>query len=238
MSECLISQLSRNRTGQLLKGCGGKKLDVYTEINGPRPMRYHPHTGQQGHLQDDGSFDFTGPGKRIFFPQHFRIDDLHESYPNATWILNWRDPNAWVESVMKWGDDLHHQFLNEYYMQGAIPHIPTNVTIVKELLKRLYVDHHDMVRDFVARHPSHALIEVNIEGNNTGRDLANAFGLNEYAWMNINQNRKPKGDWQAHRISTIFDGIWDLVESARRWWILMAMGTLTYFCWSSRRRRI
>jgi Sulfotransferase domain len=225
MAECLIHQLSHNLSQQLLDKCGARRLEVYAEINGPRPARNHPLTGRRGYLLDDGTIDYDGPGPRIFLPQHFRIRDLHESHPNATWILNWRDPEAWVESVMKWGDNLPNQFLNEYHMQGAIPRIPTNATTVRELLKRLYVEHHTFVRDFVRRHPSHALVEVNITDEDAGNVLADAFGLSGDAWMNVNQNRKPMDGWRAERID-----YFDLAAIAEiaAWLIFVLVVTAVY----------
>jgi hypothetical protein len=240
MSECLLRQLRQNRG--MLDGCGAGKLDVFAEINGPRPTRGHPRTGQVGYLLDDGTVDYDGPGPRIFLPQHFRIMDLHESSPDATWILNWRDPGEWVDSLMKWDNVTHAQFLNEYYMQGAIPHIPTDAEDKRELLIRLYVEHHEMVRDFVRRHPSHALVEVNITAPNAGAALADAFGLRKDAWTNVNRNKLADVEWTARKISTIT--LWDSGESTTPpgpiWWLLLLLvGSTTYsgWRWSRQRRR-
>ena len=97
MASCLLFNLGNNETKKvMMDGCGD--LDVYSEINGPRRTKHHPKNGKVGYLMDDGTFDYNGPGNRIFLPQHFRIQDVHESYPNATWILNWRDADSWIES--------------------------------------------------------------------------------------------------------------------------------------------
>jgi hypothetical protein len=230
MSECLIRELNHNHS-HILNRCGTRRFDVFAEINGPRPKTIHPHTGQVGYVLDDGTIDYDGPGQRIFFPQHFRIHDLHRSHPNATWILNWRDPQAWVESVMKWGDGLESQFLNEYYMQGGIPYIPTNLSDVRELLIRLYMEHMEMVREFVQQYPTHALVEVNITDANAGIVLANAFGLNiTDTWRNVNQNRKSDIQWQATKISTTTFG--DLVGGTQIvWWILGVVSSVGIFGW-------
>ena len=128
MADCLLNNLKHNRSSKILIGCG--HFDVYSEINGPRKMAYQAASSgsffrrnQQpmiGYALDDGSVDYndTITGKRIFFPQHFRIREIHSSFPNATWILNWRDFDSWIESVMQWGDNdnLHYQFLNEYLL--------------------------------------------------------------------------------------------------------------------------
>ena len=71
MADCLLNNLRKNKS-DILGGCGN--FDVYSEINGPRKEKYHfEERRRKGYLLDDGSVDFDGPGKRIFFPQHFRI---------------------------------------------------------------------------------------------------------------------------------------------------------------------
>lgn len=238
MSNCLIRALSQNHS-HILDRCGTRRFDVFTEINGPRPKQSHPVTGQVGYLLDDGTTDYDGPGHRIFFPQHFRIHDLHMSHPNATWILNWRDPQAWVESVIKWGDGLESQFLNEYFMQGAIPHIPSNISDVKELLIRLYVEHHEMVRDFVQRHPTHALVEVNITDANAGNVLAGAFGLSmNVSWMKVNQNRKSDVQWRATEISTttLEDIVGGTIILLCILLVVGPVGYIGYWCLNQRQR--
>jgi hypothetical protein len=229
MSQCMMKNIRRNSTN-IFDGCGDDQLEVFSEINGPRKKKYHPFTGKLGFLQDDGSVDYDGPGNRIFLPQHFQIDQVHDAYPGATWILNWRDIDSWIESVMKWGDDLHNQFFNEYYMQGALSDIPSddNITLVNDLLRKIYQDHHDMVREFVRLHPSHTLIEVNITDENAGHVLGQAFGLDPRAWSNVNKNKKGRlGPWKPQRVYAY--GEIDFTES-RLWWLLF-LGTTAYLGW-------
>jgi hypothetical protein len=223
-----MRNIKKNQSeSHLFHGCGD--FDVYSEINGPRKKKYHPQTGKIGYVQDDGTIDYNGPGNRIFLPQHFRLHEVHQSYPNATWVLNLREVDSWVESVMKWGDDLHNQFLNEYYMQGAIPDIPNdkNVADVKHLLKKIYVEHHDMVRDFVKLHPSHTLLEVNITDENAGNVLGEAFGLDPSAWSVVNKNKKKLlGSFRGRRVY----GSFEFLESST-WWILF-VGSTIYLGWT------
>jgi hypothetical protein len=232
MADCLLDNLKRNKSTDILNGCG--RFDVYSEINGPRRVKNHPRLREKkGYLLDDGTVDFDGPGKRIFFPQHFRIQELHESYPNATWILNWRDFDAWIESVVKWGtnDRLHDQFMNEYFMQGAIPILPksNNITATKEIMKKIYDDHHQLVRDFVQRHPSHALVEVNITNDNASVVLAEAFGLDPNAWKNINKNKRSFISSLRATREKMYSGF-DFIGSSF-WWILLLVA-MWYFIWT------
>jgi len=239
MSDCLLKNLGHNQSKNIFKGCGHSHLDVYSEINGPRKNKFHPRLRKKiGYILDNGTVDYDGPpGKRIFFPQHFRIKEIHESYPNATWILNWREYDPWIESVIRWGidDRLHYQFLNEYYMQGVIPYIPSenNITDVKAVMKKIYYEHHEMVRKFVQSHPSHALVEVNITNENASTVLAEAFGLSPNAWTNVNRNKRSLFGTlrQAKRIFRDFEFI-----GTSTWWIfliitIMCIGRSLGFQW-------
>lgn len=245
MADCLLHNLKQNSSAKtMFHGCG--YYDVYAEINGPRRERQNPALpGKKGYVQDDGSTDYGGPGRRLFFPQHFRIQEIHDSFPNATWILNWRDFDSWIKSVFKWGtnDHLHQQFLNEYYMQGSLP--PTyngsavipdlfeNRTIVKELLRTVYFDHFEMVRDFVRKHPSHALVEVNITHENASAILATTFGLSRQAWKHVNKNTGRKRNDPFLFLPTkrtFLVGALD-VRNTSLWWILVLLPAL-YFAWS------
>jgi hypothetical protein len=215
----------------MFDGCG--HFDVYSEINGPRRVKQDPFLDdRKGYLLDDGSIDFDGPGKRIFFPQHFRIQELHDAYPNATWILNWRDFDSWIESVLKWGRDdrLHDQFMNEYYMQGVLSSLPeNNTTATKEIMKKIYYDHHELVREFVQQHPSHTLVEVNITHENAGTVLAEAFGLNATAWKNINRNKKSFLTSLRATERKLFNGFHFIGSSL--WWILLLV-TMWHMMWT------
>jgi Sulfotransferase domain len=223
-----MKNIRRNHTN-IFDGCGKGHIEVFSEVNGPRRKKYHPFTGKVGYLQDDGTVDYEGPGNRIFLPQHFWIDRVHNAFPNATWILNLRDVDSWIGSVIKWGDDLHNQFFNEYFMQGAITDIPSenNSTAVNNLLREIYEQHHNMVREFVRQHPSHTLVEVNITDESAGEILGQAFGLDSRAWANINKNRKgQRGSWQARAYP--FD---ELNYFDSPFWWLCFIGTTVYLGW-------
>eukprot|EP00980_Cylindrotheca_fusiformis_P028025 scaffold22577_cov122-Cylindrotheca_fusiformis.AAC.4 len=125
MADCIINNLKANMTSHnhtMLQGCGD--FDVYSEINGPRC------NDEERCLLENGTFDLENPGPRIFLPQHFNLQQLHDSYPNSTWILNTRSVVDWIESVLKWGD-LQYQFANEYYAQRQIECLPRNETEMK-----------------------------------------------------------------------------------------------------------
>ena len=61
----------------------------------------------------------------------------------------------------------------------------------RNLLKSVCNYHMQYVRDWVASHPSHALVEIEITDEDAGKRLADAFGLREECWGHFNQNKKP-----------------------------------------------
>jgi hypothetical protein len=51
---------------------------------------------------DNGSYDLSPPFDRIFLPQHFQLEKIHEQFPRATFLLNQRPVASWVASVLDW----------------------------------------------------------------------------------------------------------------------------------------
>jgi len=188
MAGCMMKNLRTNATN-IFDKCG-KGIDVYSEINGPRRRVVDKQTRREGNQLDDGSVDMSTTGPRIFFPQHFHLDKIHDAFPNATWILNHRPVDDWVDSVMDWGDHLDKQFANEYYAQKVISKLPSNQTDMRHFLKTIYHDHMSLIRSFAEEHPTHTLVEVTITDEDAGERLADAFGLESKWWHHRNKNEK------------------------------------------------
>jgi Sulfotransferase domain len=200
MSRCMLENMANGTA--VLEGCGD--FDFYSEINGPR--FFQDLDGRN--MLDDGTLlpvdQSKGQNARIFFPQHHHLDEIHQQYPNATFILNLRPVDAWIASVLKWKSKLEFEILNEFYFQNSTrflfgpkvkpvneqnsPFVNTNI---RSHLATVFEYHSRYIRDWVAQHPSHALVEVDISHNDTGRILADAFGLRQECWGHFNQN---KGD--------------------------------------------
>ncbi|KAL3942527.1 MAG: hypothetical protein SGBAC_003303 [Bacillariaceae sp.] len=216
MADCLLRHMghvSQNKTDDktMLEQCGN--FDVFAEINGPRCS----DDGNKGCRLEDGTMDTSVPNQqRIFLPQHFNLDFLHDAAPNSTWILNTRLVSDWVESVMNWSD-LQHQFANEYHAQGLLDTLPSNETDMKAFLEEIFLNHTEHVKDFVSRHPSHALIEINITDSGAGEVLAESFGLDSSFWTV--KNSRWRITWQQ---SIRFFG-------GGTWW-LMFIATTAYMC--------
>lgn len=198
MSGCMLRNLVQNRSS-IFDGCGN--FDVFAEINGPRtivgPRKPRKKSDDiPALLLDDGSLDFHTlhngiDCNRIFFPQYFNLLDIHEAYPNATFVLNTRDFDSWIKSVQKWNRCLDWQFISEFYQRGELdrmPVDPNNKTERIDLLRIIYDKHHDQIRRFVKDFPSHAMVEVDILDPKAGEILGDAFGLDPSTWGKVNSN--------------------------------------------------
>ena len=60
-----------------------------------------------------------------------------------------------------------------------------------EELTQFYLGHSERIRNFVRDHPSHALVEVDIEDDRAGEIMQNAFGINGQCWGKQNAAATP-----------------------------------------------
>jgi len=125
-----------------------------------------------------------------YFPQIEALEKMHEQYPEATLILNKRSVSAWIESV------LHHmgmaRRLSYCDITGFPPVHEKDLTI--DMLRDFYIAQVVRVREFVAKYPSHRLVEVQIDGDNAGQKMVEAFGGELSCWevKNTKQDVKKK----------------------------------------------
>jgi len=165
---CIKNNISRGRPP--LEGCGDDATEVYAQMD----------CEMGGWRRDARTNETVHTPMYLYMPQITALDALHAHYPDATFILNLRDPVRWESSVRNWFQ-LKGRFkkthLPEYgYPRGTVA------------LQEFYVNHTKRVRDFVKTHPSHALVEVNIEEENAGDVMAEAFGLSPSCWGKSNAN--------------------------------------------------
>ena len=140
MVDCMLYNLQHHLP--IFDGCGD--YDVYTEINAPR--------------RKAGKIPWSHPRARIFLPQHYHLQEIHEQYPQATLILNTRPTHEWILSVCNWGNLLARQFANEVHSveSGALPFSQQGCGAHMDLfLTKLFDDHSALVKAFVEQHPSH-----------------------------------------------------------------------------------
>eukprot|EP00934_Nitzschia_sp_Nitz4_P005424 Nitzschia sp. Nitz4//scaffold45_size130396//75938//76747//NITZ4_003457-RA/size130396-processed-gene-0.104-mRNA-1//-1//CDS//3329552422//5414//frame0 len=104
------------------------------------------------------------------FPQIEDLDALHEEVPEATLILNTRNLTRWVKSVKNWlGDRGSMAMRLAKCSVGPASKQPQD-------LMDWHLAHLQRIRDFVKLHPSHTLVEVDVEDPQAGHVLATAFG--------------------------------------------------------------
>jgi hypothetical protein len=130
--------------------------------------------------------------KQCYWPQIEALEEIHNEAPNATFILNFRNMPNWVRSVQNW------RTLDERIMACNIigsPALPSpeesiNNNDTSLWLEDFFCSQVERVRDFVAKHPSHALIEVDIEDPSVGEFLSQAFDIDASCWKQSNKNSK------------------------------------------------
>lgn len=150
-----------------------------------------------GEIQVWASFDLETRDE-WFLPQQFAIGLLHQGYPDATWILNQRSTSlAWAESMLHWNSKTQRLFASYKlpFYPHHIPDAPTKVEnaeeVVKDmervltervynqtehlrkltLLQQVYDNHTSMIRRWASQFPSHHLIELNVDNEDTGEVL-------------------------------------------------------------------
>jgi hypothetical protein len=130
--------------------------------------------------------------KKCYWPQIEALEEIHNEAPNATFILNFRNIPNWVRSVQNWVK------LDKRLMACNIigsPALPSpegsnNNNDTSLWLEDFFCSQVERVRDFVAKHPSHALIEVDIEDPSAGEFLSQAFDIDASCWKQSNKNNK------------------------------------------------
>ena len=171
--------------------CGSNRTHTHCNDGGKSFAQCMGHNIKNGRpiLENCGNYTVYAQmdselGNSIFLPQRFKLDLLHDYAPNATFILNVRPAEEWVKSVSNWFG-LGGRFLNLFKID------PKKVARY-EVLKEIFNNHTQFIRDFVQVHPSHSLVEVDISHSSAGTILADSFGLIESCWGRHNENKKRK----------------------------------------------
>jgi hypothetical protein len=116
------------------------------------------------------------------FPQITNLEQLHEEAPNATLILSMRNMTHWATSVRNWGGG-GRSLAERLAKCKTGPQSPN-----REDLIEWHQAHMERIRSFVQEHPSHALVEINIEDPNTGEIMAQLFGSEARFWAHENDS--------------------------------------------------
>mmetsp|Transcript_4625 Transcript_4625/g.12997 ORF Transcript_4625/g.12997 Transcript_4625/m.12997 type:complete len:106 (-) Transcript_4625:510-827(-) len=86
-------------------------------------------------------------------------------------------------------------YLRQVLTRCDFPGLPAGKGEDDADLKAFYDGHYQRVRYFVHRHPSHALVEVNIEEAVAGKVVEEAFGILSECWTVRNASSGAGGGW-------------------------------------------
>ncbi|CAJ1951198.1 unnamed protein product [Cylindrotheca closterium] len=120
----------------------------------------------------------------ITVPQWQFVNEIHEHFPEATWILNLRDPHDWLKSIDHW-QDLRQRFIDNPFL----PDLPRGKGGNDQDMIAFYLEQAQRIRKFVEENPSHTLVEVPIDKPEAGKIMEDAFGISsEACWRKRNVN--------------------------------------------------
>jgi len=119
---------------------------------------------------------------QCYFPQIQNLDILHQEAPNATFILSHRNMTRWARSVENWVGRIRSMAARLAKCKGG----PKSKNA--EDLIQWHLEHIERIRTFVKDHPSHKLVEINIEDPNAGEIMARHFGSSALNWAHENDS--------------------------------------------------
>uniref|UniRef100_A0A7S4AVE0 Sulfotransferase domain-containing protein n=1 Tax=Pseudo-nitzschia australis TaxID=44445 RepID=A0A7S4AVE0_9STRA len=118
---------------------------------------------------------------RILFGTETETDGNHNPQNN-------NKANNNIDDLKDDQEDLKNKIRKAHVTHRKIS--PFTAQNIRKYLKMIHNYHLQYVRDWVAEHPSHALVEVDIAHEDAGKTLAEAFGLKEDCWGHYNKNDK------------------------------------------------
>ena len=134
-----------------------------------------------------------------YFPQMTMLDEFHLLEPNATFVLLHRPVDDWIHSATNWNGMTKrwNYCRNERQYLPSLVHTSNTTTnddedhtifrkgqpVSYDDLTMWWCRHMTHVREFVKRHPSHELVELDIYDTNSTTDiLTQLFGGNSSCW--------------------------------------------------------
>ena len=168
--------------------CGKRMRRNLTKLNKPafdNMDKFHIYTELDAQEYNGG----------MTVPQWEFLDGIHNHFPNATWILNLRNPHDWLNSVNRW-QDLRQRFIDNPFQ----PNLPRGKGKNDDDMINFYLAQAERIRNFVRDHPSHTLVEVQIDGdkdnkNDAGQVMEDAFGISKVCWKKRNSNINGTAIW-------------------------------------------
>jgi hypothetical protein len=129
----------------------------------------------------------NGGIRSCFWPQLSALDEIHQESPNATFVFMFRNVDSWIQSFMLFQDG---KMQREFKKCKNILYTKTEKGSSKDRLRQFMCNVVDHARNFVAAHPSHQLLEIDLDNPETGNIVSKLFGINASCWGAHNINTK------------------------------------------------
>ena len=212
---------------------GSSTLTAFFKCGNLRSSHYHCNSGKGGAstpcgtcmhhavamgkppLESCGAFDFYGELNYVteppcHWPQIDNLNEIHAEAPNATFILPFRDIKSWTRSIRRWKE------VNVPFLIDALRDY-CNVGSTDAELEQFFCDQVNRVRTFVQVHPSHKLVEVQLEDTeNTSNILFRQFGIKRECWGHRNNNNKNNKNNNRNSFQTNDKRRWNMINNANK----------------------
>jgi len=115
-----------------------------------------------------------------YYPQVETLQEIHSYHPHATFILNERPVKNWLKSVNAY-PHLHERLFRRCNISNS-PWFGKSYRsharkVEDSMLAEWFATHSKFILDFVKLHPSHRLVNINIESPVVGLLLEREFGI-------------------------------------------------------------
>jgi hypothetical protein len=120
-----------------------------------------------------------------YFPQLSALDLIHKEAPQATFVFMLRDIDKWVHSV----ENFKKGAMKRRLKRCQFPYWTGN-----EHLKEWFCEVVNHARRFVAEHPTHSYVEIDLDDPSSSQFASTAFGISESCWGMHNVNAKIHGN--------------------------------------------
>ena len=119
----------------------------------------------------------VGKDSVCFLPQVTELSAIHAAYPEATFVMATRKPEHWVKNMAS----LHK--LRDAFGACNLTACSADCVADDKRFAAFYDEHTYTIRQWAQKHPSHKLIEIDVDDvENSGKQLAAATGFNASCW--------------------------------------------------------
>jgi hypothetical protein len=177
--------------GLCMRDAANTRLPVLESCaNGVDAMLEMDCSGSFGTEYKMGAYHSPKLRDDCFYPQLSLLEELHEEDPNATFLLEFRPVDDWIESFLHWmGAKITEiQKCNLPNLPRGIPDVQDSKDVHDQSVRFMCstVIH---ARNFVRDHPSHALVEIDLYDSDTNGDVLGTL------FPHTNDNSKSDDCW-------------------------------------------